>query len=172
MISVSVCISRWSWSRRVPVADRRWISSYSPLCSASYSTKKIIRKIVIPWFFILKQFHLINSLLLTTSLLFLIFDQEYYPHFFLKSLSFDFFNCIKFSIQCLFTPLLFLILDKENFPRFFNSTILQLFFTVLFCILLPKEDHLWWNSHFVPSYRLWSKRDKIKALPCWLSQIS
>ena len=64
MISVSVCISRWSWSRRVPVADRRWISSYSPLCSASYSTKKIIRKIVIPWFFILKQFHLINSLIL------------------------------------------------------------------------------------------------------------
>ena len=56
MISVSVCISRWSWSRRVPVADRRWISSYSPLCSASYSTKKIIRKIVIPRLFILKNF--------------------------------------------------------------------------------------------------------------------
>ena len=172
MISVSVCISRWSWSRRVPVADRRWISSYSPLCSASYSTKKIIRKIVIPWFFLLHffKFHFINYSILIHLFALSHIRPRKLSSFFLWFLIFLKLHFIQYSI--LFTPLLFLILDKENFPRFFNSTILQLFFTVLFCILLPKEDHFWWKSNFVPSSHLWSKRDKMKALSGWLSQIS
>ena len=123
MISVSVCISRWSWSRRVPVADRRWISSYSPLCSASYSTKKIIRKIVIPWFFILKQFHLINSLILIHLFALSHVQPRKLSSFLLKSLIFRLFGqCPKETVfLCWCLPcspprfsLSFIIVWEEN----------------------------------------------------------